>query len=184
MSTELSPTARVILGMVRMGKRTGYEIKQLVDVSARFFWTTSYGQIYPELRRLEDAGLVAGEANPTGGRSRTVYSLTPAGEAALDAWLASSDELVWELRDEGLLKLFFSEGRDPDEVREHLRAVRARSEQVAEQLRSLRPEGLGEPGPGPLMALEFGIAFNEWLAGWWEQAERRIARGAPERAGA
>jgi DNA-binding PadR family transcriptional regulator len=184
MSTQLSPTARVILGMVRMGKRTGYEIKQLVDVSARFFWTASYGQIYPELRRLEQAGLVEGEATPTGGRSRTVYTLTPAGEAALDAWLASSDELVWELRDEGLLKLFFSEGRDPDEVREHLRAVRARSERVAEQLRSLRPEGPREPGPGPLMALEFGIAFNEWLAGWWTEAEERIASGAPERAGA
>lgn len=170
----LTPTGRVILGMVRMGTRTGYEIKQLVDVSARFFWTTSYGQIYPELKRLEEAGLISGEHEPTGGRSRTVYSMTPAGEAALDEWLTSRDELVWELRDEGLLKLFFSEGRDPDEVRDHLRAVRDRSEAVAEQLRSLRSDVNPEPDPGPRMVLEFGVAFNEWLADYWSGIEERL----------
>ena len=175
---ELSPTGRLILGMIRIGRRTGYEIKQLVDVSARFFWTTSYGQIYPELKRLEEAGLIAGEAAPTGGRSRTVYSLTAVGEEALDGWLGSGGELVWELRDEGLLKLFFSEGREPEAVLDHLRAVRARSEAVSAQLRGLAPDGLGEPGPGPKMALEFGIALNEWQAEWWRRAEERVAREA------
>ena len=42
---ELSPTAYVILGMLRLGKRTGYDMKQLVDRSTRFFWAASYGQI-------------------------------------------------------------------------------------------------------------------------------------------
>ena len=171
---KLSPTARLILGMIRLGKRTGYEIKQLVDVSARFFWTTSYGQIYPELKRLEEAGLIRGEAAPTGARSRTVYSLTPAGEEALDGWLAPDGELVWELRDEGLLKLFFSEERDPAEVAANIRAARERSESVAAALRGLKPDLPGEPDPGPLMVLEFGIAFNEWLADWWRQAEERV----------
>src|SRR4051812_24633320 len=53
----LSKTAYVILGMLRLDRRTGYEIKSLVDVSTRFFWAASYGQIYPELARLEDGGL-------------------------------------------------------------------------------------------------------------------------------
>src|SRR3954447_26294309 len=94
----LSPTARVILGMLRLGRRTGYEIKQLVDVSARFFWAASYGQIYPELTRLEESGLVESAPEPRGGRRRREYSLAPAGEQALDEWLASGDELVFELR--------------------------------------------------------------------------------------
>jgi hypothetical protein len=103
-----------------------------------------------------------------------VYSLTPAGDAALDSWLSSRDDLVWEMRDEGLLKLFFSEGRPTDELRDHLRSVRERSEAVAAQLRSMKPESGGKPEPGPLMVLEFGIAFNEWLADWWKRAEERI----------
>ena len=70
---DLSKTAYVILGMLRMGKRTGYEIKSLVDVSARFFWAASYGQIYPELKRLEEAGLIRGQATETGERRRREY---------------------------------------------------------------------------------------------------------------
>src|SRR2546423_6284987 len=76
----LTPTARVVLGMLRLGKRTGYEIKQLVDVSTRFFWAASYGQIYPELKRLEDIGLIEGTDAATGGRQRRGYSPTQAGE--------------------------------------------------------------------------------------------------------
>src|SRR3954466_2361314 len=105
---QLSPTARVLLAMIRNGRRTGYEIKQLVDVSTRFFWAASYGQIYPELKRLEEAGLIRGEDEPSGGRQRRAYALTPEGDAALDSWLRSDQEPLYELRDEALLKLFFS----------------------------------------------------------------------------
>ena len=63
---QLSPTARVILGVLGLGPRTGYDIKKLTDVSTRFFWSASYGQIYPELKRLEAAGLVEATPEPTG----------------------------------------------------------------------------------------------------------------------
>ena len=65
-TTPLTPTGRVILGMIALGKQTGYDIKQLVDRSVRFFWAASYGQIYPELRRLEVQGLIAGRSEPAG----------------------------------------------------------------------------------------------------------------------
>jgi len=67
---NLSGTGYVILGSLALGARTGYDIKGLVDRSTRFFWAASYGQIYPELRRLEKAGLIEGENAPTGGRKR------------------------------------------------------------------------------------------------------------------
>src|SRR5690348_4604836 len=86
---ELNPTGRVILGMIAFGKRTGYDIKTFVDRTTRYFWAASYGQIYPELKRLEDQGLVQGRQEPSGGRARTVYELTEAGTAALERWLES-----------------------------------------------------------------------------------------------
>src|SRR4030081_312956 len=86
---ELTPTARVLLAMIRKGRRTGYEIKQLVDVSTRFFWAARYGQSYRRWKRLEQAGLTVGEDAPSGGRQRRAYSLTPAGDEALDSWLRS-----------------------------------------------------------------------------------------------
>src|ERR1700755_3639592 len=82
--TKLSPIGRVILGMIAFGKRTGYDIKTFVDRTARYFWAASYGQIYPELKRLEDQGLVRGRPEPSGERARTVYELTEAGTAALE----------------------------------------------------------------------------------------------------
>ena len=55
---QLTPTARVVLGMVAHGRRTGYDIKRAVETSTRFFWGASFGQIYAELERLLSAGLV------------------------------------------------------------------------------------------------------------------------------
>src|SRR2546430_14140101 len=108
-AVELSPTGRVILGMIAFGKRTGYEIKTFVDKTTRYFWAASYGQIYPELKRLEDQGLVRGRPEPAGGRARTVYELTDQGTAALEHWLASREEQVCRRRDDGLVNEFFSD---------------------------------------------------------------------------
>ena len=81
--SSLTPTARVILGMLKLGLGTGYDIKKVIDFSTRFFWTASYGQIYPELKRLAEAGMVDGIDDPSGGRARTVWSLTDAGREQL-----------------------------------------------------------------------------------------------------
>jgi len=176
----LSPTAYVILGMVRKEPRSGYEIKALVDNSTRFFWAASYGQIYPELRRLEAAGLVSSQSVPSGARARTVYRLTDAGHAALDRWLASTQEPLYELRDEGMLKLFFSdlagpEAGSPDALRiEHLRAMRARQEQKLQQLRAMEPQVRNAP-PGTYLTLRLGIDMAEWFIEWSEATERRLA---------
>src|ERR1700756_2977166 len=120
--TGLTPTGRVIVGMIALGKTTGYDIKQLVDRSVRYFWAASYGQIYPELRRLEDQGLVSGRAEPSGGRARTIYELTKAGTAALEDWRGADEEPSYELRDAGMLKLFFSDSL-PERRIEIIRAI-------------------------------------------------------------
>src|SRR4051794_16529054 len=133
----LSKTAYVILGMLRLGKRTGYEIKSLVDVSTRFFWAASYGQIYPELARLESAGLIRSERDDSDGRGRRAYELTREGEAALHEWLLSPEPLHLELRHEGALKLFFSDTLEGDERLEPLRQIRAEHQAVLEQLQGI-----------------------------------------------
>src|ERR1700755_2646209 len=132
---ELSATAYVILGMVRKEPRSGYEIKALVDSSTRFFWAASYGQIYPELRRLAEAGLVAAESADDGGRRRTPYSLTASGREALAAWLPQPREM-FESRDEGLLKLFFA-AASPEAAAEILAAKGRYHDAMVERLRAI-----------------------------------------------
>ena len=143
---ELSATAYVILGMVRAQPRSGYEIKAMVDRTTRFFWAASYGQIYPELKRLSEAGLIAGSDSPTGGRRRTVYEITADGEEELKAWLRQPPQ-TFEMREEGLLKLFFAGALPPGEAVGIVRAMRAHRLAANAQLRAIGKRGDGGPLP-------------------------------------
>jgi DNA-binding PadR family transcriptional regulator len=178
---ELNPTAYVILGMVRKEPRSGYEIKALVDNSTRFFWAASYGQIYPELKRLAEAGLIAGVDSPTGGRKRTVYAITADGEEELKAWLRQPPG-TYEMRDEGLLKLFFADALPQEGAVEILRAMRSHRLSVAKQLREMEPQKKEKlEDPFPLIVLRGGIEFTEWIAEWCERVETQILDSAPEK---
>jgi PadR family transcriptional regulator AphA len=68
---KLTPSAFVILGMVRLGAHSGYAIKKTADVSTGFFWPTSLAQVYPELARLVNAGLLTRSEDPQGLRADT-----------------------------------------------------------------------------------------------------------------
>lgn len=173
---ELTPTAYVILGMVSREARSGYEIKAAVDNSTRFFWAASYGQIYPELKRLSESGLVEGVDAPRGDRKRTVYTITDDGMAALTEWLRQPPQTS-EMREEGLLKLFFADVLPPEDAIATLRAMRERRQELVERLRGMEPMTL-EKDPFSLMVLQGGIEFNEWFADWCERMEQRLLAAA------
>jgi PadR family transcriptional regulator AphA len=172
--SSLSPTARVILGLLRLGPRTGYDVKRITDFSTRFFWSASYGQIYPELRRLESAGFVLAHEEPRGGVRRRVYELTPRGTRAVEAWLAEPAEL-FEFRDEGLLKLFFGEILDSEELLALVRRRRAWFEGVARHFRGIADE-LGEIAEPSGDVLRYGIELMDWNAAWFGDLELRLTR--------
>jgi PadR family transcriptional regulator, regulatory protein AphA len=175
---ELSPTAYVILGMVSREPRSGYEIKALVDNSTRFFWAASYGQIYPELKRLSQAGLIEGVDAPTGERKRTVYAIAEAGRTALEDWLRQPPD-TYEMRDEGLLKLFFADALPREEAVEILHSMRRHRAGLLDRLRAIEPKALEKEDPYPLMVLRGGIEYNEWFAEWCERMESQLLEPAP-----
>jgi DNA-binding PadR family transcriptional regulator len=79
-----------ILGLVATKPRTGYEIAQLMRKPIGYMWTAQHSQIYPELARLADTGLL----RPTvikgrGPRDTKRYTITAAGRRALQAWVDS-----------------------------------------------------------------------------------------------
>jgi DNA-binding PadR family transcriptional regulator len=181
---ELSATGKVILGMLAARPRSGYEIKQLVDNSARFFWAASYGQIYPELKRLERDGLITGADSAQGNRQRTTYALTAEGRRAAKEWIGG-DSIVLESRDEGLLKMFFAGSIDPPRTAEIARERAVISRTKASELRSIQemiertgePDGPdAEPDDGSLLVLRFGIEASEFAAEWFERAADRLER--------
>lgn len=158
----------VVLGLLSLAPRSGYEIKTVVDRSTRFFWAASYGQIYPELKRLESEGLITGEDSPSGGRSRRIYELTPAGKQALDEWLLGSTTTI-ELRDESLLRLFFADALPKEQA---LQLLEGRKRGHQEYLDALLAIQALSGGPDPTyvdLVLRWGIDFNEWGVRWCEE---------------
>ena len=178
---EVSKTSFVILGMLRLGRRTGYEIKALVDVSTRFFWAAGYGQIYPELARLEELGLVKGPGGPLERAAPKAYDLTRSGRTGA-ARLAhvggtASHRAAARGRAEVLLLRRAHAARSSSTscagcATRTLAGRRAAARDRDGRLRTPSP-------PAPLLTLEFGIAYQEFLADWCERAEERLAARAP-----
>ena len=176
--SSLSPTAKIILGFLRFRPRSGYDIKQAVEISTQFFWGASFGQIYPELRRLEQAGFVRVESE--GGRRRRAYGLTTAGEQALAEWLrGDGDGDLFQYRDEGLLRLFFSDFTDPAVALANVRRMREwREEAIAFFRTQIGPHAQEDVELGyrfPEKALEFGVVMLEAQAAWLASLERELA---------
>lgn len=175
---QLSQTSYVLLGTLSFGPRTGYAIKSLLDQSARFFWATSFSQIYPELKKLADQGLVEGRDTTEGGRKRIEYRITEAGREALAAWLKEPPE-IFELRDEGLLKLFFTFAGEPEDALRTLAAMRERHQAVQAQLLELA-KGAAELQPGnpyPDIVRRAGVAFFDLFSQWCSKTEQELLEG-------
>lgn len=170
----LTNTGRVLLGMVAEGHRTGYSIKAEIERSTRLYWGASIGGIYPELRRLEEAGLLRSREDFRGEARRHAYELTARGREALDSWLTDEGEPVLEMRHEALLRLRFAGVLPRERQLELVRRMRGVHERrIAELERGLATQ---EPGdPLRRRSMEFGVGWNTWARDWCEETERQLA---------
>jgi len=110
MSTErLSPTSYLVLGLLaREGPSTPYDLERHVRATLGNFWSFPHTLLYSEPPRLSALDLVT-ETRENGGRRRRVFTITPAGVSRLSAWLDQPSSAPTELRDLGLLQLFFAD---------------------------------------------------------------------------
>jgi PadR family transcriptional regulator AphA len=166
-SERLSPTSFIVLGLIdQAGEATPYDLKRVVAATLGNFWTVPHAQVYAEPERLAAAGYLS-ERREEGGRRRRHYKLTAKGRAALRDWLAEPTAQMAELRDPGILKLFF--GGDPKGLAQAQLPLHheklAEYEAIAEQLERHLPTGF-------MLALRAGIGHErEWVR-FWEAVER------------
>ena len=171
MKIEGGATQNALLGLLTMKPMSGYDIKALIPQSIGNFWSESYGQIYPSLKRLAGAGLVEKKTQRQKGKpDRHVYSLTEDGRARLRDWLKLP--VVAEVpRHELLLKLFFGAHVSPGVSREHVTAFMEEHENALKVYsavaKRLRKEEADDPQlPFWLMTLNFGRHRSAALVKW------------------
>ena len=164
---RLTPTSYVVLGLIEaMGAATPYDLKAAARRGVSNLWALPHTQLYTESARLAEEGLLS-ERREDGGRRRRTYRLTAAGRRQLEAWRLDDAPPSWELRDAGLLKLFF--GADPAALAPE--QVEAHEERLAEYER-LHAAGEGLP-EGMRLALASGIGHEREYLRFW----RAIAAG-------
>ena len=98
-----------ILGMLALGKKkSGYDLKKAIAMSTANFWSESYGNIYPTLKKLLEEGAIRedSEKAPASRRQKQLYSITGKGQRALRQWFQQPVAVRSE-DNELLLKLFF-----------------------------------------------------------------------------
>ncbi|HUA75695.1 MAG TPA: helix-turn-helix transcriptional regulator [Solirubrobacteraceae bacterium] len=188
---KLRPVSYLLLGMVRLGARSGYAIKKAADLSTHAFWPTSLAQVYPELGRLEQAGLLARREDPRGARARAEYSLTALGSDSLLTWLSSTREPPTKVRDEGLLRLFFADALGREEqiamVTRMAASARAAAAEIAEQVLPTAEAVEDHGNRFPLAVARFGADVYAYSAAWLDGLRQELEAAGEEdepRAGA
>jgi DNA-binding PadR family transcriptional regulator len=171
----------LILGLLAEGSATGYDIRRITAIRYRFFWSESYGQIYPGLRRLSEEGLVRLVESEDEGRGRRLYEITDAGRAALSAWIdsPSGPELV---RSEALLKLYFISEGPEGALRDRLVEFRDEARQSLSLFEAAKRELLSISDPHgdhahALRTVRLGLATCEVRLNWAENELRDIENG-------
>src|SRR5262245_6843215 len=176
---KLSPTSYLVLGLVGSGGRcTPYDLKRLVAQTVGNFWTFPHSQLYAEPVRLTAAGLLT-EERERGGRNRRHYAITAAGRAAVRAWLAEPTTGLAEVRDMGLLKLFFS---DLGSLADVAALARAQRDAHGERLRSYERLAALQRGLPPdalrSQPLQMGLVFERASVEFWNSVLADATRGA------
>jgi DNA-binding PadR family transcriptional regulator len=182
-SPALTPVSYLVLGLIaRAGSATPYDLKRFVSRSIGFFWPFPHSQLYAEPARLAELGLLAEEREQEGRRRRT-YAITDAGREALEEWLRQPVVEQPQMRDTGLLKLFFGAALDRDEVVALARAQeRSHRERLAvyEALDSSIPD---DEAIFPRATLRMGLLCERAFVEFWSgiAADPPVSRSAQPR---
>jgi PadR family transcriptional regulator AphA len=171
----MSTTPYAILGLLSIEPMSGYDIRRNLEESLSHFWSESYGQIYPALKRLEATGLIApAKGATTGSRRRRMFTLTAQGRTKLRSWLAEPPK-PQPPRHELMLKIFFGRLAPPGAIAAHIRRLRVQQERLLATLeaieRQLRDERTGHPDlPYWLLTLNAGVERGKAMLDWSDAA--------------
>ncbi|MGC5015874.1 PadR family transcriptional regulator [Streptosporangium sp. DT93] len=127
-----------LLGVLEARPMNGYELTRFFEAAPRWVWSAPHSQIYPALRRMEQAGLIEGRQEIRGTKlRRMVYSITERGLEELRAWVGT-DHAAAPVRDAFFLKALFFDMIDPQRAASVLRAHIAEQEELIAEWRAHR----------------------------------------------
>jgi PadR family transcriptional regulator AphA len=181
-------TPYAILGLLSFAPMSGYDIRKEAASSIGYFWSESYGQIYPALSELRNAGWIRRTpGRPSGGRERQVHEITARGRRALRAWLTLAPRSA-PVRSELLLKLFLSDARAAGRAVEWVERLLTDETAQLSQFRRIRGQLMAERRNHPslpfwLITLSFGEHRSRAVVRWCRESLKVLLATAGGRKG-
>ncbi|MCA2241931.1 PadR family transcriptional regulator [Mycobacterium sp. WUMAC-067] len=177
-----------VLAALLEGESSGYDLAKGFDASVANFWPATPQQLYRELDRLADQGLIRARVVRQERRpNKRMFSLTGAGRDAIRHFTAKAPKPS-VIRDELLVKVQAADAGDMAAVRESiLERLQWASAKVQryERLRARMMDGRDEDEYlaqadriGPYLTLIRGISFEQENIRWAEHALAIIERRA------
>ncbi len=149
-----------LIGLLREGPASGYDLTRVLAV----VWPASRSQVYTELTRLAEDGLLAVTAR--GPRGRKEYVPTEAGLAELRRWLL--DTTPPPIRGEVMLRVFLLGAVTRDQARDYLAWIRARAVADVAMLADVHADRYGS------LVLEYDKRLAELTRDWTDWATQQI----------
>ena len=164
-----------VLGILSFGPMSGYDIKKFYEQSVASFWSESYGQIYPILKRLAKDGLATRSIQRQEGRpDRHIYAITSKGRRELQRWLI--EPIGRHIgRHEIILKLIFGKQISiADNIRQ-IERFRDRQKNELDEVKELKRQFQKEAAGNLnlqfwLIAIEYGNYVNQAYLQWAQKA--------------
>jgi DNA-binding PadR family transcriptional regulator len=164
------------LGLLTRGPASGYDLLRTFHRALANVWPATQSQLYGELGKLAEAGLVT--VTEEGARRRKEYELTEAGWQELRHWLTEVEPNV-SRRSDMVLRVFFLNVVGPEQADDYLRRRAESAGEFLGELAATEERELGDPGSLGVysrLALEWGVRYAKTQREWAEWARQELIR--------
>lgn len=188
-TVTMTPTTYAVLGLLAIHPQSTYELTQQMHRSLGRFWPRAESKLYEEPKKLVRLGFAESAVELVGKRSRTVYSITDEGRAALSTWVREPGAGP-VLEFEQLLKLSFAEHGTRADALATVAAARAWAVERNAENREVAAQYASGTGPyqhrvaQSMLAGAFLTDFYAMVAQWADWAESQIEAWPDDVAGA
>jgi len=172
---------KIILGMLMQKPYTGYNIRKKMELSTKFFFSTSQGSINPAFKKLEKNGYVTTEEEVSNGRLHKTYTITESGECYFRKWL-NSEVGVSKVKNDMLLRFFFFPYASRDEKIQILENYLSELKVHIETLQNLgnNPQVCENCNEFEAATMDFGIGYYSFIYDWYTNYLGKIKKQSGE----
>lgn len=161
-------TEYIILGFLMNRSMTGYDIKQMMNISTSNFMEGSFGSIYPALKKLEQKGLIFSEEITSKGKLKKVYTIKEQGKEEFIKWVGSPIEASKTSITSALSKIFFFRSLPEPQAAELINQYIKNVKSYKSNLLEVKEKVCRVADTYEVSTLEFGIDFYDFIINWYE----------------